>query len=204
MERITPLLLIIIITSVLGFVTENIWIAIRYHFIDNRGMIFPALIGYGLAVAGIWLLFGTPGDPKLFGSSVFISNGTLRVLYFFLICCILVSAGEVILGTAVEHFCHIVWWNYESIPMHMGKYTSVPTTLGFALLISVFMNDFFAPLYRRACLVTSRPLRTTVVMVTALLVMDYIHSAVYMFRNHRLYFRWRRDLNRPRPGKILD
>ena len=53
-------MLTIAIISFLGYCVENIWLAVTQQYINNRNMYFPFLLGYGLAVVGIYLIVGTP------------------------------------------------------------------------------------------------------------------------------------------------
>ena len=66
-----------------------------------------------------------------------------------IICFFLVSIGEILLGFFVEKTGHFYYWNYSSIPLHFTKYTSVPTSLGFALIITLFMNYAYVPLLKK-------------------------------------------------------
>lgn len=61
-------LLTITIISFLGFCVENVWLAFTQKCIDNRNMSLPFLLGYGLAVVGIYFIFRTlkNGFPKSF------------------------------------------------------------------------------------------------------------------------------------------
>jgi len=53
-------LLTVTIISFLGYCVENIWLAVTQQYINNRNMYLPFLLGYGLTVVGIYLIFGTP------------------------------------------------------------------------------------------------------------------------------------------------
>ena len=44
-SKITPLLMILVIASILGYMTENIWVGLRFGYWDNRGMMMPGLLG---------------------------------------------------------------------------------------------------------------------------------------------------------------
>lgn len=59
-------------------------------------------------------------------------NGRMKYSIFDFGIMVAVSVGEVLLGTIVERLCGIEYWNYASLPMHVTKYTSVPTSAGFA------------------------------------------------------------------------
>ena len=62
-SKITPYIIVIVAVSILGFVTENIWIGMRFGYFDNRGMMLPGLLGYGMAMVGMFLILGTPDAP---------------------------------------------------------------------------------------------------------------------------------------------
>lgn len=124
-------LLTITIISFLGYCVESIWLALTQQYIDNRNMFFPFLLGYGLTVVGIYLIFGT---PKKWLKKRTASKALVYLAYFALMI-VIVSIGEIILGKAVEYFCGFAYWNYEKVPFHFTKYTSVPTSMGFAGII---------------------------------------------------------------------
>lgn len=188
--KVTPLLLIIVIASLIGFMTENIWIGARYGYWDNRGMILPALLGYGIAIVGIYLLFGLPQQPTFFGRGLHFSDSQTGVLYYYLATGILVSVGEVVLGTFVEKNCGIVWWNYTEIPMHIGKYTSVPTSMGFAAMITLFMGEAFPRLYDFVLKIQSPVIDLLAMVLLMALIADFLFAANYMMKNKKLNERW--------------
>lgn len=71
-SKITPLLMILVIASILGYMTENIWVGLRFGYWDNRGMMMPGLLGYGMAIVGLYLILGLPQKPMLFGHEFFL------------------------------------------------------------------------------------------------------------------------------------
>ena len=70
LSKVTPYIIVIVVASLLGFITENIWVGLRFGFVDNRGMMAPGLIGYGIAMVGIYFILGTPQQPRLIGQEV--------------------------------------------------------------------------------------------------------------------------------------
>lgn len=192
-KHIFSLFLIIAVVSLLGFITENVWISLTKGFMDNRNMYFPFLLGYGLAVVALFLLFGTPLHPHFLAYELSIESSLARSMYYLLMMALCVSIGEILLGNLVEKTCGIIWWNYTELPLHIGKYTSVPTSLGFASLITIFMRFCFEPLYT-FCL--TRSYHVVAILGSSLFVLmlaDFIHSAWYMTKNRRLMQRWTID-----------
>lgn len=193
-EKVASMCLVITVVSFLGFWVENIFIAITKGYIDNRNMLFPFLLGYGLAIAVIYLLFGTPKEPKFFGIELKSNNKVQNILTFLFITFLCVCVGECILGTFVEKTCGIVWWNYSNIPLHFTKYTSFPTSLGFALLITVFMEYFFTPIYNGFTKINKKTLYILATVFIVLLVGDFLFSAARMFNTLELMKIWRIEL----------
>lgn len=189
------LIMVIIVVSFLGFCVENVFISLNHGFVDNRNMVLPFLLGYGLAILAYYLLFGTPQNPLFFGTPISFSTSLKSTLYCFVISFIGVSIGEIILGYATEWCCGIVWWNYSQIPMHITKYTSVPTSLAFATLITVFMKYMFSPLISLFSKINPEILGFLSVLLLFLLSLDAINSALYMFKNHSTLNIWRFNIN---------
>ena len=52
--------LMIVVSSFIGFVVENLWLWETKGYIDNRNMNLPFLLGYGLACFLVFVLLGTP------------------------------------------------------------------------------------------------------------------------------------------------
>lgn len=63
--EVFALCLIVTVISFLGFVVENVWLSMTKGYIDNRNMTLPFLLGYGIAIVLIYLLFGTPEHLKI-------------------------------------------------------------------------------------------------------------------------------------------
>lgn len=191
--EIFALCLIITIVSFLGFVVENVWLALTKGFMDNRNMYLPFLLGYGLAMVAIYLMFGTPLAPRFFKKKIVIQNAFLRALVYFLMVCLCVSLGEFVLGTLVENTCGVIWWDYTRLPLHITRYTSVPTSIGFGMLITIFMRYFFVPLYEFFVEMDYGDLCVTAYGFMTLMVVDFIHSAICTYKERSLAQIWRID-----------
>lgn len=201
--EIFALCLIVTIVSFMGFVVENVWLAITKGFMDNRNMCLPFLIGYGLAMVAIYLLFGTPVSPRILGRKLSIRNRFLCALIFFLIVMACVSLGEIILGTVVEKSCGIIWWDYTRLPLHITRYTSIPTSMGFAMLITIFMRYFFEPMYDYFLKMNFEDLRTMACGFMTLLNIDFLHNAVRIYKERKMTQLWRVDTTRWKAYKYL-
>lgn len=194
--RTLSLILIIVFVSFLGFVVENIFRVYSNGVIDNRNMVLPFLLGYGLAILMIYKLFGTPNAPLFFGKEIIVENTFVSVIYYFAIAFIGVSIGELILGHLIERTCDIVWWNYTALPLHITKYTSIPTSFLFATMITVFMKYLFEPMLNVFSKIPQQTLSVLSITLIVILSIDFIHSGIYMFKNHQILEMWRVDFEK--------
>lgn len=179
----SSMLMTMITVSFLGFCIENIWIAATQGVINNRNMLLPFLWGYGLAIFVIYLLFGTPDTPKLFTRDLSIGSGALSALYYFVIAFLCVCIGEIIVGYAIEWGCDIIWWDYTVLPLHITRYTSVPTSAAFAALITVFMKYLLKPLISLFDRANPSVLSVVAICLAILLSLDMLNSLIYMIQN---------------------
>ncbi len=183
--------LVIVVVSFLGFCVENIFVALTDHYIDNRNMTLPFLFGYGLAMAAIYGLFGIPTKPHFLKFRLPVRPIVLQLLYYFVVVFLCVSVGECLLGLFVETFFHITWWDYSSIPLHITKFTSVPTSLGFTALIMIFQQFLFEPLVSRFRGMNPRLLHALSSAFMILLSLDFIASGVRMYVTENFVRIWR-------------
>lgn len=188
--ELTALGIMILVISFLGFILENIWLAFTKGFMDNRNMTMPFLLGYGLLVVGMYILLGTPREIRFLGYRL---SGDNEIIYF-LLSAVIVSVGEIILGTLVERLLGFEYWNYEWIPLHITKYTSVPTSLGFAAIISLFMEHVFPELMEFAQAVYSENLAELCVVLLIMCTIDMFSSYIKMYRSGGKNELWRVDL----------
>lgn len=184
--------LMIALISFLGFLLENVWLAFRKGYMDNRNMYAPFLMGYGITIMGFYTVLGTPRNMWIFGNPVNLTERGQMCLYFVLTF-LLVSAGEIVLGIAVEKTCHIIWWDYSSLPLHLTRYTSVFTSLGFTVLITVFMDCSFEPIMN--LLMGLDPVKSCVVGRGLVLLMaaDMVVNMSRMKRTGKLKTIWKLD-----------
>lgn len=179
--------------SFLGFLLENIWLAARKGYMDNRNMFAPFLIGYGIAVMGFYLVLGTPSNLRLFDSPSQ-SGPKSQFGAYFILTFILVSVGEIILGTVIEKLCHVVLWDYTKIPLHITKYTSVPTSIGFTVIIVTFMDCFFERIMNRLAEFDTVRVNIFGAILITVMAADFLYNAVRMIRTHRMMTTWRIDI----------
>ena len=191
------LILVVITVSFFGFCIENIFMSFRWGHMDNRNSVLPFILGYGLSMLGIYLLFGTPLSPKFFTNPLALNGELARGIYYFAIAFLCVSIGEIVIGQITEWVCGVVWWNYSTIPLHLTKYTSVPTSIGFALIITIFMKYGFYPLWS---LFSKMKYQTLVFISISLLIvitLDTLNSMLYMLSHRSMLNLWRVEFKKP-------
>ncbi|MBR0173505.1 MAG: putative ABC transporter permease [Lachnospiraceae bacterium] len=172
--------MMIIICSFIGFVIENVWLSVRYGFIDNRNMHLPFLLGYGVAIFLIYHILGEPARE---------SDIAYFAKVFFM-----VSLGEIVMGTVVEKTCGVYYWDYSTLPLHFTRYTSLFTSIGFALIITAFMRTVFPVI--TAFLTAHEAVFTEDFCAAALyaVCVDHLASFVEIHKNGALRQSWRIDL----------
>lgn len=183
--------LIIAFISFLGFTLENIWLIFRKGYADNRNMSLPFLLGYGVLVMGMYFLFGTPSDMRILGYRLNSSEEKERFLLYMGLAFLIVSGGEILLGFFTEKFFGVEYWNYSQLPLHITKYTSIPTSIGFALIITLFMDKCFPILMQSVGSLPSAALHIGGFVISVLLPLDFIVSFGRMHSSQKLNEKWR-------------
>lgn len=194
---ISSMLIMTAIISFLGFTLENIWLAARKGYMDNRNMFAPFLLGYGFAVMGFYLLLGTPGSPRTYVNNLndnIENNVGVRIAAYFVITFVCVSLGEIVLGKFIEKTCRIVLWDYTSIPMHITRYTSIPTSIGFTVIITVFMDCFFERIMDALMLLDPTVSNILGASLMTVMLADFLLSASRTMRSHSIMTFWRFDI----------
>ncbi len=167
--EIMALCMVAAIVSFLGFVVENVWIAILL----------------------IYLILGTPNKLRIFRKVLSVQNKILMLVIYFVGVMICVSLGEVLLGTVVEKVCHFQWWDYSKIPFHFTQYTSLPTSFMFSSMITAFMNHFFEPLCQLFLSWDKHVLMVVSVTVSGLLLGDFFYNGYKMYKTKGMIVRWK-------------
>lgn len=189
---IFELMLAAVVISFVGFAIENTWLLLTKGYMDNRNMTLPFLLGYGILMVDFYLMFGTPSDVHL---PIVSDRFTDREIYFVL-AFFTVSIGEIMLGTATEKATGVIYWDYSWIPMHLTRYTSLPTSLGFAYIIENFMTYCFPEIMGAITLLPAEIIPPAAVILFTALSIDTLHGFWKMYSCHSLYCLWK--IKRPK------
>ena len=190
--NVYPLFNMIVFASFIGYVVENIFKLLMNGYIDNRYMFLPFLLGYGLFIAVIGVLIGTPQNLFPLSRKRLTLSKSLAFLVYFIVSGALVSLGELVLGFSVEWIGGFSYWDYSRLPLNFTKYTSLPTSLGFGLIITLFMGFVYDPAMRfferKKEMKLWKIISATAVL---LLVLDFIVSFAVMISTGKRMLIWR-------------
>lgn len=179
------------VVSFLGFIVENVWLAITEGYINNRNMHTPFLIGYGMLILAIYLVLGTPDKVILFRKYEKKTTKVKSYLLYFTLAFVVVCVAEIVLGTIVEKVCHINYWNYSWLPLHITKYTSVPTSFLFASLITFFMGVIFQPLMTLILKINPKVMKVLSIVLVVVMLVDYLYSFYWMIKKKDFLLKWK-------------
>ena len=179
------------VVSFLGFVVENVWLAFTKGYIDNRNMNAPFLVGYGMLILFMYFVLGTPGELLILKKLKRDVPKWAGVLIYFILSFFVVCIAEVALGVIFEKVSGIQYWNYSMIPMHFTQYTSVPTSVGFALLITIFMGAIFTPLMELSMRMDPRIMKWVSIVLVVIMLGDLIINFYHMITSREFVRKWR-------------
>lgn len=147
--RVSTLLLICYIAAFMGWCVENLFRLISIGVLDSRHQLFPFLAAYGFGIFVLYFVFGTPTEMRIFKKRILPENTkrnhTLRVVIYCSVVFVLILFGEMSVGLLFEKLFGVKAWNYLNIPLHITRYTSIPTTIGFTTGITLLMHFVFRP-----------------------------------------------------------
>lgn len=179
------------VISFLGFVVENVWLYITKGYINNRNMNAPFLLGYGLLILVLYFVVGTPNNMVLPKSIRGKLRSRGRYLLYFILAMIVVCVGEIVLGEVVERLCCFEYWNYENIPFHITKYTSLPTSAAFAAMITFFMGVCFEPMMTLIHQIDPRWMKIISVTLVTIMLADFFASFGIMIKRKDFFLKWK-------------
>lgn len=197
-KRYSPekMLIMSAVASFIGWVVENVWLMMRNGYMNNRNMHFPFLIGYGAAIMGFYYVAGTPDDPGPILKKVRGTSRSRRVTAYYIFAVIAVSLGEMTIGLVSEKLFGFHYWDYTVLPLHITRYTSIPTSCAFALLIFLFMDKAFTPIMEFLDRFSDRSLKIAAAVLTFIMVFDFLSSFRMMSASGKRNAVWKIEFKR--------
>ncbi|MDE6105011.1 MAG: putative ABC transporter permease [Clostridia bacterium] len=150
-ERAACVFLVMIITSAIGWLAENIGKIYFSHCVDDRFHLLPFIFPYGLAYLAMHVALGDTDDIGFFGKKLF-KNKSLKTkilsnVLYILIICFFVFFGELAVGNMYEAITGAALWNYSGRFLHVTRYVCLMSTLGFGVGAYFLMKFVLTPLY---------------------------------------------------------
>lgn len=179
------------VVSFLGFVVENVWLAFTKGYIDNRNMNAPFLVGYGMLILVMYFILGTPGELLILKKLKRDIPKWAALIIYFVLSFFVVCIAEIALGVIFEKVSGIQYWNYSMLPLHFTQYTSVPTSMGFALLITIFMGAIFNPLMGLIMKMNPRIMKWVSITLVVIMMGDLIVNFYQMITSRAFVRKWR-------------
>lgn len=179
------------VVSFLGFVVENVWLAFTKGYIDNRNMNAPFLVGYGMLILVMYFILGTPGELLILKKLKRDIPKWAALIIYFVLSFFVVCIAEIALGVIFEKVSGIQYWNYSMLPLHFTQYTSVPTSMGFALLITIFMGAIFNPLMGLIMRMNPRIMKWVSITLVVIMMGDLIVNFYQMITSRAFVRKWR-------------
>lgn len=160
---VTHLWLAGLVYAHIGYWVENLFRLMSKGVLDSRNQLLPFLFCYTIAMWAMYLALGTTNHPRFFSHRVLEGNTRqdkiLARIYYFTVVFLFVFFGEIVVGSIFEQVSGISLWDYSGIPLHVTKYTSIPTCTAMSLGVAVIMGNFFEGLMKK---IQRIPYRTTV------------------------------------------
>ena len=150
--RLSTLLILSYAAAFLGWWVENLFRLIAAGVFDSRHQLLPFIPVYGAGFFAIYALLGTPSEMRIAGKRVLPGTGrkkgAFRGALYAATLFSLILISEMATGLFFEKAFGIKGWNYTSIPLHITRYTSVPTAAAFTAGIFLLMRFAFFPAVR--------------------------------------------------------
>ena len=180
----------IILISFVGFLVENIWNILTSGQIDNRNMHLPFILGYGLAILGVYLLFGLPTDNKGLISLTNSSNTIFQYTTYVLLVTVFICISEIIIGYGVQYFSGVYYWDFSDVPLHITRYTSILTSVAYSITITLFMNYLFDSIMTWFSRFDDKAYKYVGIILIILLTIDLLVSFGAMIANNNHNLIW--------------
>lgn len=136
--------------AMIGWIAENTVKAISDGVIDSRFHTLPFISPYALVPFAFAIVFGNADDLALFGKKVFRhSSRRTKIasnIVTYVIICLGVFVGELIVGNAWEILFGVQLWNYSTLPLQVTQYAGLIPSLGYGTGAYLLFRFAYTPL----------------------------------------------------------
>lgn len=149
-EKLFSLFLATLMFSFIGWVFETLLFLIAYGSWYDRGFLtLPFCPIYGFTLLIIYLLFGTTKSGGVLLNRI--KKGSLRVVIYYILCCVTASLSEYFVGTLTEKFTGRVLWDYSMYPLALGRYVCIEVAIvwGFLICFATYLFDYLVKRFQK-------------------------------------------------------
>lgn len=191
--RFCRLVIIFGLFAFLGWLYETLlWYSMNDYFIDIGFAALPICPIYGFTVVGMYLLVGTIDDPSKLIQKMFrkpIKKKWVKTINYAICAAIVVDGIELVTGIVFEHALGVRLWDYSHMSLNLWGYISLPTTIGWMLIIPIVMKFIFAPIYNKVAKFKDKNARIMAITIISLVSIDFIFNVIYIIATGN-HFKW--------------
>lgn len=148
MKKVCSLYLVFLFVSFIGFLYEYSLAYMLNYDLDRNFLNLPICPIYGSGIILSYLIFDTPKNMRIFNYKIK-SNNKIKLYLYFLFTALSASILEYIIGIYFEKVFNKELWNYNDLLFTFNKYCSLIPSIGWGLLITIFMNIYFDRIYKK-------------------------------------------------------
>ncbi len=141
-----------IITSMVGWIAENLVRLVSLGILDSRTHVLPFIPVYGMVVFALQIVFGDPDDMSPFGHKLFREKTAKTMVLSNVICvltaCLAVFLGELVVGNAWELISGVSLWDYSTLPLSVTQYAGLIPSLGYGIGAYLLYRFVLRPLLK--------------------------------------------------------
>lgn len=157
-----------VLYSILGFIFETICAIVMGKNPDSGFMYGPYTIVYGISIPFIYWIY-----TKLEK----VTSKWKKLLFMFILGFITSFILELIGAYLLKSIYHLEMWNYEKLPLHIGKYLSIEVTTLWTIGV-MFMYKFIKPITDKIAHHTPKFLTLGIILI---MIIDFILTTVKAF-----------------------
>ena len=151
-----------VLYSILGYIFELLGAIIMHKELDSGFMYGPYTIIYGISIPLIYLIY-----KKIEQKS---HDKWKKLILMFITGFILSIILEFIGAYLLKYIYNLEMWNYEKLPLHIGKYLSIEVTTLWTLGV-MFLYKFIKPITDAITKYTPKFLSLGILLI---MILDFI------------------------------
>ena len=172
--------------SFFGWVFETVVCYVQSGHITDRGFLsLPFCPIYGFPVCVIYFLLGTPTNGLFFrliaeknkARKIYFQKA-LAVLFYFLTAALFATAVEFIVGVSFNRI-GLSLWSYGDTPLTFMTVISLPVSLVWGGLITIFAQFCIRPLMRSISKIPERKRQFLACLFWTAILADFLANGVY-------------------------